>query len=360
MKLKRCVLHLGTEKTGSTSIQSFLEANRERLLRLGYLVPSCFGIPNHMGITVACGSSGNVADLCRHVLRAGEDISGYRKRLAGELADEIRSATEAGATTLLVSNEHLHSRIRTIDEARCVVDLLSQWVERVEGVLYLRRQDRLAVSLHSTRLKVDSGTRAQMFPDDPAGLQYYDYLALAKRWRSALGDGQLRLRRFERVRLAGGDVLKDYLGIVGLPAEPGDWALPKAMNESLSIAAQAFLEAFNQRIPRYVGRKLNPLRGNIVGILEQHFPGDGPAVARGPALDFYGRFRQDNRLLAEEFGFEEGMFDEDFDHYPETPVVPDFDEAVRIACELWLAQRRTILRLERQASARAARRHRAD
>lgn len=349
MKLKRCVLHIGTEKTGSTSIQSFMEANRERLLQAGYLVPRCLGVPNHMGITLACGSSRNVADLRRHLLRDGESLDAYRARIAGELAAEIEASVAQGATTLLVSNEHLHSRIRTEDEARCVVEFLSPHVERIEGLLYLRRQDRLAVSLHSTRLKVDSGTRAEIFPSDPAALQYYDYLGLVRRWREVLGGDNLRVRRFDRAHLLGGDALTDYLAIVGMQADSLDgWKLPKAMNESLAPEAQAFLEAFNRRVPRYVDGKANPLRGSIVGILEQRFPGSGPGVARDQAIAFYQRFRENNRRLAEEYGFGDALFEESFEGYPENAFEPDFESAVRIACELWLAQRRTVLRLERK------------
>ena len=36
---KKCILHIGMEKTGTTSIQSFLALNREELLRRGLFMP---------------------------------------------------------------------------------------------------------------------------------------------------------------------------------------------------------------------------------------------------------------------------------------------------------------------------------
>jgi hypothetical protein len=351
MKLKKCILHLGTEKTGSTSIQVFIDSNRDRLLQAGYFVPATLGTPNHLGITVLCGGSKNLADLRRHVLKRGESLRDYRKRVAEEFASEISEAVRAGASTLLLSNEHLHSRIRTVEEAMCVVDFLSKHVDAVEGLVYMRRQDRLAVSLHSTRLKVDSATKSEIFPlEEEATFHYFDYLGLADRWSTALGAGALNVRRFDRRHLKGGDVLMDYLAVVGLDGPFDQYVMPKQLNESLSVEGQAFLEVFNRRVPRYVDGRVNPLRGNVVQILEDKFPGTGPMVTRDKALAFYERFRNQNRMLAEKCGFGDAMFDADFSMYPEREISVDvsFEDAVSIACELWSVQRRTILALERK------------
>jgi len=37
--MKKAILHIGTEKTGTTSIQLYLYENRARLARQGYLFP---------------------------------------------------------------------------------------------------------------------------------------------------------------------------------------------------------------------------------------------------------------------------------------------------------------------------------
>ncbi|NBO66447.1 MAG: hypothetical protein EBU88_16655, partial [Acidobacteria bacterium] len=44
---RRLILHIGTEKTGSTSIQTFLSLNHRRLAANGIGVPTCLGTPLH-------------------------------------------------------------------------------------------------------------------------------------------------------------------------------------------------------------------------------------------------------------------------------------------------------------------------
>lgn len=273
--------------------------------------------------------------------------------MAEALAGELAEAAAKGASTLLISNEHLHSRIHTLKEAQQVVDLVAPHVERIEGLIYLRRQDRLAISLHSTRLKLDSGSSADIFPRTPSTLRYYNYLGLADLWESALGEGNLRLRRFDSTHLKDGDLLADYLSAAGLPGDVlNDCKRPKPLNESLSPEAQTFLELFNRRVPRYINGDLNPMRGSIVSILEKHFPGSKPTLSRQKAVEFYEQFVESNRELAMKFGLDEPLFNDDFSMYPEIDAATSvsFQDAVDIACALWIAQRTTILRLEKKRS----------
>lgn len=349
MKFKRCILHIGTEKTGSTSIQALLDRNRALFLENGAFVPSCLGTPNHIGITVACASPRNVMDLRRHLPRSSADAADLRAHTAEALANEARSAAASGAEVLLISNEHLHSRIRSRDEARSVIELLSPHVERIDCLLYLRRQDRLAASLHSTRLKLDRGTRRDIFSMASVGKQYYDYHHLANLWRSAITHGDLHIRRFEREHLFQGDLLTDYLRFCELPIDfPFVQEQTSPLNESLSPAAQQFLEIFNGRIPRFIDGKPNPERGNIVSILEKHFPGTVPTITRGEAVEFYGMFEESNRSLADEYFPGLPLFDSDFSMYPESDPMGSlsFEDAADIACRLWITQRAAILRLE--------------
>ena len=50
----KCYLHIGTEKTGTTTIQSFLLRNERRLNRIGYSSPKLDQEFNHRSLAVAC------------------------------------------------------------------------------------------------------------------------------------------------------------------------------------------------------------------------------------------------------------------------------------------------------------------
>lgn len=45
--LKSSLLHIGTEKTGATTIQEFLRINRKALLAMNIHMPDFLGIGNH-------------------------------------------------------------------------------------------------------------------------------------------------------------------------------------------------------------------------------------------------------------------------------------------------------------------------
>lgn len=47
MKLKCLYLHIGLEKTGTTSVQAFLHMNRAPLAQAGIWMPGCLGHLNH-------------------------------------------------------------------------------------------------------------------------------------------------------------------------------------------------------------------------------------------------------------------------------------------------------------------------
>ncbi len=54
LRSRRCVLHIGLEKTGTTTIQNRLASNRERLLERGILYPRSAGRSNHLHLVSAC------------------------------------------------------------------------------------------------------------------------------------------------------------------------------------------------------------------------------------------------------------------------------------------------------------------
>lgn len=49
----KCFLHIGTEKTATTTIQSFLSLNRKRLREYGYFYPESIGFLNHSSLSIA-------------------------------------------------------------------------------------------------------------------------------------------------------------------------------------------------------------------------------------------------------------------------------------------------------------------
>ena len=159
----KAIVHIGAEKTGTTSIQSFCATNRVLLAKRGVLYPSSLGSANHMALAAYALNDDKIDDVrLSHGLTSADEIECYRRRVMASLSKEIRSAGEI--TTLLLSNEHLQSRLVEEEEVARLRSLISTFTDDMRIVVYLRRQDRVAVSHYSTRLKAGAETVGPIFP----------------------------------------------------------------------------------------------------------------------------------------------------------------------------------------------------
>src|SRR5665213_2989949 len=141
----KVLVHIGAEKTGTTSIQEFCARNRARLADFGILYPTSLGSPNHVALTAYSLADRKVDDLRRDLgILNPADVRAFRERLRHDLAKEIHA--HPGVHTLLLSNEHLQSRLLRIPEVNRLQEFLKQYTDDIKLIVYLRRQDSVAVS----------------------------------------------------------------------------------------------------------------------------------------------------------------------------------------------------------------------
>lgn len=309
------ILHIGTEKTGSTTIQYALAARRDALLEEGILYPRLFGSENHMEIAVASmGYRSYDTVQIEELARTGMDLPTYEAALREQLNKEIRAA---GPRTLLISNEHCHGRLSRREDVLRLVKLLGAPFDNVKVIVYLRRQDRMAVSQHSSRLR--GGVMDEMLPTyGPKPPAYYDFHHLMSLYADVFGAEALVPRLFERDRLIGGDVVHDFFEIAGLPV-----SVPSVPKENLALSRQQarFLTLFNPLYPLLINDQLNPARGPIINAIYRTLP-DGPSAkpARAAAEAFQRQFDEVNKLARDQFMPDldrPSLFDDSFDDYPE-------------------------------------------
>jgi len=85
------ILHIGTEKTGSTSIQRYLAKNRVRLREAGVLFPLAPGLDNQRALTAAAEENTQDSALQEMFdLRTPNDLQRFRQDLRGKLKKELR------------------------------------------------------------------------------------------------------------------------------------------------------------------------------------------------------------------------------------------------------------------------------
>lgn len=327
----RVILHIGTEKTGTTSLQEFLHVNRARLLNHGVAYLQSPGLRNHRGVASFCSDDVDMDDyFLAHKLHDRRARERWRRQFKQRFDKEIR-ALPASVDTVIISSEHLSSLLIRPEELARLQDLLAPHFSPIEIVVYLRRQDKLACSIYSTRLKVgDPGEH--IFHPTPASSNRYNYQSLLDRWSERFGKSALRVRVFEKKRLQGGDLITDFLGLLPV-GDDTQFRRPQKHNEALSSEAQELLKILNEHMPKRLDGKLNPLdpfRVEFIQKLSAELPGKPLLPPMQEAIDFYHIFSASNQEVATQW-FDGRFFDEDFSSYQQAPLDQYSKEQVSIA-----------------------------
>jgi len=244
----RIVLHIGTEKTGSSSIQRWLANNRRELKTQGVWHSQCLGDPMSRKIAVY-GREPNQPDdgFKRYGISDAAAHGKWASQLEKELADELQLAASSGGQTYVISSEHCHSRLTSTEMAARVVSLLGRLSEDLEIVCFLRPQVDVLLSRLSTATRAGikvSKRSLDISPDNP----YYDYLALTRRWAETSGR-RVSLMAFRRHS----DVVAAFASRLGVST--AELQPPERVNESLDYRTIAL--ANSVRLPRWVGSEKN-------------------------------------------------------------------------------------------------------
>ena len=256
--LERIFLHVGVEKTGTTTLQVAMAINRPLLRQCGYAIPT--GLPDfpchHIGLALCAANPDAVPEL-RQVARLTSDaayctfLENYPMQIAGELA-------ESGCQTAILSNEHCSSRLSTATEIAKLHEIIGRLAHEYRVIIYLRRQDDLVASHYSTAVR--SGTSAEFnLPSEAGWLNYLDLLEI---WAQVFGEENLAVRIFEPQQLKDGDLLSDLFSIVGF-ARQDELLRPEHQNRSFDVYTVEFLRRFNAPLSTNAEGGLDPVRGDI-------------------------------------------------------------------------------------------------
>ncbi|HVT36086.1 MAG TPA: hypothetical protein VHE37_10890 [Nevskiaceae bacterium] len=300
-------LHIGTEKTGTTSIQRFLHDNRKRLLQAGVFVPSSLGHENHKMLAAYALelNSRDIALRSQNVSNSPADVMAFQAKVRKKFTDEVQAARFEHC---VVSTEDLQ-RLYQDSEINRLFALLRPLFARIVVVLYLRRQDVLATSRRYTLL-LHGDTNSDVFPKKSDN--FYDYHSLVTRWTRQVADDDMCIVQYrERVEGVKFDALTSFCEVIGIPLE--GMVMPKLLNVSLDATNQLVMLALNRQ-----GDTVDPaLRKFVLDQLGKYSDPSAHFVSRRQAEEFYQRFAAGNDQLAQRFLKREQLFSTDFSMYPE-------------------------------------------
>lgn len=322
---RTAIVHIGLEKTGSTSIQKWLSANRGFLQENGILMPTSIGYPNHTKLVAACLDEGVVDNIkSHHLFATGRSESDFRTHIFSGLQREIVAAAPSWRT-LLITSELISSRLSSRAEIQRLLAQIQPHVDHVRFVLFLRRQDQLALSRFSSILRSGHAGFDDLFVDySPSNfLQVPDGRVISD--DLFFYDFERLLERFEGwpstsivVKLYGHcnpvAVLAELLSLSSGFEVPDR----ERHNSALSAEAQWILSQLNAVVPvQFPSGMRNDAYRKLQRRVEAEVLGEPRTVARSLAQEFLERYAAINQRVLSRYRTEEQQFSDDFSAYPE-------------------------------------------
>lgn len=285
LRRRRCILHAGSPKTATSSVQSVLKANRERLLADGILVPrsgqTASGSHRHLAFSLAG------LPVPREAEAAGRDLE--------------REIAASDAGTVLISSEFLWSILARPEGAERVLGALKGLGLDVTILLYVRNQPQFLNSMYQH----DANFRRRR--------SFATFVGAARRNLSRYGYSRwIELARIQSVPLLvrpfsedlrRQSVIEDFLAAVGVPSA-GRYDTAVALRRSVGpftvAVAQSLMEQLGEAgklTEKQASGCRHALRDELRrrGIADHGYCG----LTTGLAAEIEGCFAEDNGRFAE-------------------------------------------------------------
>ncbi|MFI3272290.1 MAG: hypothetical protein R3Y11_09365 [Pseudomonadota bacterium] len=296
-------LHIGTEKTGTTTIQEALYRNQEALHDVGFHFLQCAGKKNNRAIPSYCFANDHYDDFFKSKkIYTIEQKKCFKSALKALLDDEIKNLPSY-IHSVIISSEHFHSRTNTNEEIENVFSLLSQYFAETKVICYLREQAEVSTSHYSTYIK--SGhtiSFVEHIKRCTSANIYYNYHAMLTNWAKVFGKKNLIVRLFDKKAFVNGDLLDDFFTSIDpslLQSINKD--IPR-QNESLTELGQLIGRAANSTFSIYDKNGApHPLRETVFRAITNEFKGKGKQISLAEYDSIYNEFKESNALLSKEY-----------------------------------------------------------
>lgn len=245
---RRIVLHVGTEKTGTTAIQGALWSLRHQLADHGFVYPQSLGPGPHIAVT-ACALDFDPGSSVFRALRL--TTPGMHRNHIAQTERALRDDLAAAADgELILSDEHINVHLNTPGRMRQLAEFLSRFGTVDQVIIYFRRQDRLLEGITSECVKngltfLPNHGFAASQPGQ--GEHLFNYESIISCLEAGFPDARLILRPYPAHSDAGFDAVSDFLTVLG-----NDLPAPRRLRERP-----------NSSIPGRVIAALSELSGHI-------------------------------------------------------------------------------------------------
>ena len=289
-------------------------------------MPHSLGYPNHTKLVSACLDYGVVDNIkSHHLFATGLSEEGFRSRVFTNLARELMQAGQSWHTWVITS-ELISSRLCSAAEINRLAAVVGQYVDHIQFVIFLRRQDQLALSRFSSILRSGYGGFADIYVDySPFNFQrlsdqrlvnddlfFYDFETILARFEG-LPNSELEVLFYGSDR-----PVETFARLLNL--DEGSKQEPQGRhNSALSAKAQFVLAQLNKHYPvQFSSGMRNDAYRQLQRQIEREVSGPLRTISRQSAVDFLAHYRDGNQRVLSRYARRSSQgFSDDFSAYPE-------------------------------------------
>lgn len=307
--MKKLFLHIGSHKTGTTSIQLACIKNIKILQDQGYDYFS----KDRKGRYIKGGNASKWVSRSNDEFRESATEADFFVR-PKDMDNLVNQLSESAFDKLIMSAEDFSF---LLDEDN-ILQLKEQLCRKfdVTIICYIRRQDKLAIS-HFQQVSKRKRSPSRFFYNGgtsalPTELErcdkYLDFNHKLSKWIDAFGRDNVIVKIFEKNKLINGDAVNDFMSLVGVDDKN---------IESIKVNESNGFERIK------IGHLMN--RSNInsafAKLIKSGIDNNNPILpTREEAKEFYQRYQESNVAFNKRFNICEDypdIFGEDFSRYPD-------------------------------------------
>ena len=292
---RKIIIHIGSHKTGTSSIQRSLYNNKSLLKRynIEYFTKSTHILKYQI--------LDNVGNYVYYNLKSKKFI------ISSKLSEDLKKTSPS--KTIIISSEDFWNI--DYNEYKIFFNELKKEFDEIDIIAYIRRQDELALSLYQEILKMDSSYYNQLislddiFIKDPQKTPFYNYYQIFDNLLRFIPKERIKIKIFEKKLLKNQNVVDDFFNLIGIN---NDY---QRFSENISVSSNQL-----QVLKILHKRRVDPIVRKY--IIEQIKNNDKKFYPKkSSAKLFYNKLKNHNRELNRNFNISknEYLFTDNFDQY---------------------------------------------
>lgn len=298
--MKTLYIHIGTAKTGTTSIQNFCGLNREKLKEQGVLYP----IMNYHYERKSVNRNGHF--LIGTIKENGTRNKEKEKQVFNSEMQYIVDCFK-DYDTILISDESIWWATATRRKGlwKDLKKHSEQHNYQIKVIVYLRRQDQYMMSRYNQKLKTDFIASTQSFDEYFADMNgrfkcVMNYRDRIDNIAKSISKENVIVKRFDRNYFYNGDLNQDFLHILGVKVDDSFQQLKETANTGISVQSGEIKRVLNRLKPITMAENNKLLK--ILNECEEVLPESNTSLmSTDEVKNFMEQFVDSNESIVDEY-----------------------------------------------------------